>query len=169
MSKTLASDMARNSLNVFLERAQQQRELSSEEGRDLLDSCGIAEAVLDRLWQLTHGFIDRGMEGKRLLILLKELLEVLEVGSDAFATAKEKIALATMDKESQTHGFRLLDQAATRTRKMFDEASELVRRLEKPMKGFDASIISEGRGNENAEGFIGLEDFAAKLASSKDA
>src|SRR6267378_2086244 len=79
MSQTLASDMIRKSLDVFLETVERSHDFPADEVRELLDSCEIPALVLEGLWELTQGFLDRGMEGKRLAFLLKEFVDVFKL------------------------------------------------------------------------------------------
>jgi hypothetical protein len=163
MATTLASDMVRKSLDPFLARAEQRDDFSPEVARDFLASCVIPVVVLERFAQLTHSVLDRGIESKHLAFLLKEFLDVLEIGIKAFGAARGKVAATELPAEERAEGVLMLEQAGRRAEEMRDEFSALLARLT-PWE-VDSSALPEERGEKQAEGYVSLDDLTARLLS----
>lgn len=165
MAQTLASDMVRKSLDIFLESAQRPHDLSPDEMRELLASCEIPALVLEGLWQLTQRFLDRGTEGTHLAFLLKECVDVFDLGIKAFDTARARVKAADLTPEERTAGVSLLTQAGQRAVARRDELSALLQRLETPPRDVMASSLPGDRGKREAGGYVGLDDLTARLLS----
>jgi hypothetical protein len=167
MPQTLASDMARKSLDVLLDRVERQREFSAEEAREVLSGCLEQVAVLDRLWEQTQRSLDRGIEGKHLRFLLQELVDDLDRGTKAFRAASEKIKATNLPSPEKTEGVSMLESAVRRTVDRRGAASVLLGRLEAPPRPFDPGTLPPGREDPAAAGYIGLDDLTARLLSPK--
>jgi hypothetical protein len=163
MMITLASDMVRKSLDPFVAKAEQRDDFSPDEAREFLASCVIPVVVLERLWQLTHGFLGRGIESKYLAFLLKEFLDVLEIGIKAFGAARGKVAATQLPAEERAEGVLMLEQAGRRAEEMRDEVSALLARLT-PWE-VDPSVLPGERGKKEAKGYTSLDDLTARLLS----
>lgn len=163
MPTALASDMARKSLEPFLAKAEQRDDFSFDEAREFLASCVIPIVVLERLGQLTHGFLDRGIESNYLAFLLKEFLDVLELGIKAFGTARGKAAAAPLPPEERAEGVLMLERAGRRAEEMYGEFSALLGRLT-PWEA-DPSSLPEERGEKNATGYMSLDELTTRLLS----
>lgn len=158
---SLASDMVRKSLDTFLAKAEQADALSPDDARELLASCAIPIVVLEKLGQLTLAFLDRGIEARYLAFLLKEFLDVLELGTKAFAAARSKVAIADLPTEERAEGVLMLEQAVRRAEEMRGESAGLLSRLT-PWHVDPASLPGE-RGDKDAKGYISLDDLTALL------
>jgi hypothetical protein len=168
MSQTLVSDMARKSLDPFLERAERRGEVSPEEARELLASCEIPAFVLERLWHLAQSYLDRGMERKQLAFLLKEYVEIHELGIKAFDAARDKVKVAGLAPEEKAEGLSMLERAGQEAAARRDELSSLLRRLETLRREVAQESLPKGRGDQKAEGYVSLDDVTARLLSGGD-
>jgi hypothetical protein len=169
MAPTLPSDMARKSVATLLERVEQQDAFSPDEGRDLLASCEMGFLVLERVWVLAQGFLDRGMESWKLTLLLKEFVDVLEVGVKAFDVARERVKSSGLTSQDKAEGLSALGRAERRAAEMREELSSLVNWLETPFPEIDPQSLPERVGEREAEGYITLDDLTNRLLSAKDA
>jgi hypothetical protein len=169
MSPTLPLDMARKSVATLLERVEQQDAFSPDEARDLLASCEMGILVLERLWVLAQGFLDRGMESRKLTFLLKEFVDVLELGVKAFDVARERVRSAGLTSQEKVEGLSALERAGRRAVDMREEWSALVSWLETPPPEIDPQSLPEGVGEPEAEGYITLDELTNRLLSGRDA
>jgi hypothetical protein len=164
MAQTLTSEMAQKSLGALLDRVERQREFSPDEARELLASCEIGSLVLERLWQLAQELLDRGIEGRKLTFMLKELADVVELGRRAFDGARARVATADLTPEEKSAGESMLKQVDLRTAEMRDELTALVRWLETPPAEVDPSSLPGGRADRDAQGYVNLEDLTSRLS-----
>src|SRR5262245_26986726 len=111
MTQTLASDMVRRSLDAILERVERPGRLSGDAARELLDTCVIPPMLVAILWDLINRSLNRGIEGKKLVALLRELQDVLDLGLRAYATTREKVVIADLSTEEQAQAVLLFDRA----------------------------------------------------------
>jgi hypothetical protein len=169
MAPTLPSDMARKSVAVLLERVERQGAFSPDEGRELIAGCEIVFIVLEKQWVLIQGLLDRGTEGSKLTVRLKELVNVLELGAKAFGVARDQVTAADLASQEKADGLDALERAARRVADMRSEASALLSWLETPFREIDPMSLPEGIGEREAEGYITLDDLTARLLSGKDA
>lgn len=169
MPSTLSSDMARKSVAVLLERVERQDAFSPDEARELLDSCEMGLLVIERLGLLAQGFLDRGMEGKKLTFLLKELVDVLELGVKAFDVARQRVLAAGFAPQEAAEGLSAIGRAGRRAAEMRDEWSALVKWLETTPPEVDPAALPQGGGEREAEGYINLDDLTARLLSGGNA
>jgi hypothetical protein len=124
--------------------------------------------VLERLWQLTRQFLDQGMESKKLRFLLKEVVDVIEVGIEVFDAAHSRVKLADIASQEKTDAVSMLEGASRRAAEMRDESSGLLNWLEAPPSKGTPSSLPEGRGEREAAGYIGHDDLTARLLSGGD-
>jgi hypothetical protein len=169
MPQALAPDMARKSLDTLLQRVEQQRHFSADEARELLASCELAALILERLWRLVQGFLDRGMERTKLLFFLKELVDVLALGQKAFDVAQARAKAADLTPQEGLEGLSLLERAGRRAAQMHDDLLSLVRWLETPPSDVDRSSLPAGREDPDAGKYVSLDDLTARLQSGRDA
>jgi hypothetical protein len=163
MSQTLASDMVRKGLSVLLERVERQQDFPPRDVADLLTSCDMTAVFLDRLWQLAQGCLDRGLEGKQLSSLLKELVETLELGIKALILARERMQTAKPPADVSMLE-RSLQLAAHRR----DELVALVSRLETSSRAVALASLPTGRGERESDGYVSLESLQDRLLSGGD-
>src|SRR5437763_15186958 len=104
MPQTLASDIARNSFTVALERLERQHDFSADEGRELLAGCEMGVLILERVWHLAQGFLDRGMERVKLTFLIKALMDVVELAAKAFDAARARVTRADLVPQEKEDG-----------------------------------------------------------------
>jgi hypothetical protein len=161
--------MARKSFSVLLDNVEGQRVLSPDEGRELLAGCETGALLLEGLWQLAQGALDRGMEARRLTFLLKEFLDVIAVGRKVFGAASQRVRQADLAPEGRAEGESLLGRLDRRAAEMHDRLSALVRWLETPPAPINAAALPAGRGEQRAEGYLGHEEMTARLLSSDGA
>lgn len=167
MPQTLASDMARKSLDVLLDRVERPHEFSAEEARELLAGCVVQVAVLDRLWEQTQRCLDRGIEGKHLRFLLQELADDLDRGIKAFSAASEKVKATNLPSPEKMEGVSLLESAVRRAVDMRGASVDLLGRLEAPPRRFDPHTLPQDTGDPALAGYVGLDDLTARLLSPK--
>jgi hypothetical protein len=165
MTQTLASDMVQRGLTVLLERTRQQREFSADEARQLIDSCEIGFILVERIWNLAQGFLDRGMEGRKLAFLLKESLDIFALSVEAFEAARSKVEASGLAEEEKNAGSAGLEKWSRRAEKMRDELSSLLRWLETLPPAVNPSSLPGGRENREAAGYVDLDDLTARLLS----
>ena len=163
MSPPLASDMVRKGLAAFVERVEREPRLSPEEVRELLFSCTIPIALLEKLWELAQRLLDLGMEGRQLTFFLKEIVDVFDLGHKAFESAVERVKTVDLTSEERANGVSMLEQADRRCLQMRDELSALLRRLQAPPRPVDPASLSGARGDRKAEGYINLDDLVTRL------
>jgi hypothetical protein len=164
MAQALTSDMVQKSLGALLDRVERQHDFAPDEAQELLASCEIGSLVLERLWQLVQGMLDRGIEGSKLTFLLKELVDVVELGRKAFERARARVTAANLPPDEKAEGESMLKQVEVRTAEMRGELSALLRWLETPPKAVDPSSLPGGRGNKDTPGYVNLDDLTARLS-----
>jgi hypothetical protein len=169
MQQTIASDMARKSFGALLEGVERHGNFSPDEAQELLVSCEIGSMVLERLWRLGRECLDRGMESKKLTFLVKEFLDVIELGVKTFDTALEKVKVANFTPEERADGLSLLEVQGRRAAKMHEELSALLRWLETPAKPLGPLNLPADRGDREATGYVDLDDLTARLLSRGNA
>jgi hypothetical protein len=169
MPQTIASDMARKSFGALLERVERQGSFSPEEAQELLASCEIGSMVLERLWRLAQGCLDRGMESKKLTFLVKEFMDVIELAIKTFGTARERAKVAGLTPDERAEGLSSLELQGQRAAEMHNELSALLRWLQKPAKTLGPLTLPADRGDREAEGYVDLNDLTARLLSHGDA
>jgi len=157
--------MARKSLGAVLERVEQPQDFSFDEGWQLLAGCEIGFVVLEKLWDLSQGFLNRGMEGRKLTFLLKEFVDVLDLGSKVFKAARTRLPGAKLPPEEEAEAVFRLEGLGRRVAERRDELSALVSWLETPLSEVAPSLLPVGRENRDAEGFVSLDDLTARLLS----
>jgi hypothetical protein len=167
MAQTLASDMVQKSLAVFSDRVQRQQLFSAAEARELLAGCPILFLSLEKLWELAQGFLDRGMESKRMIFLLKECADLLDWGIQALSKATERVEASELSADEKTEGEALLERARLQALEWRNELSKLVHRLETPPRPVDPAMLPGGRGDREAKGYVGLDEMTAHLISPK--
>jgi hypothetical protein len=167
MALTLPSDMARKSVAVLLERVEQQDAFSPDEARELLASCEMGFLVLERLWVLSQGFLDRGMESRKLTFLLKEFVDILELGVKAFEVARDRVKSAGLTSQEKAEGLNALDRAGRRAVEMREEWSSMVSWLEAPRPQIDPESLPRDGGEQDAKGYITLDELTDRLLSVK--
>jgi hypothetical protein len=167
MPQTLASDMARKSLDVLLDRVERQHAFSAQEARELLNGCVIQVTVLDRLWEQIQRSLDRGIEGKQLRYLVEELVDALDRGTKAFRASSEKVKAADLPSPENAEGMSMLESAVQRAVDRRGALSGLLGRLETPPREFDPRALPPGRENPAATGYIGLDELTGRLLSPK--
>jgi hypothetical protein len=160
MASTLTSDMVRGSLRPFIERAEQPNGLSPDEARELLANHRIPVLLLETLWERTRRAIDRGVERRQALEVLRDLLDVLEQCIQAFENVRAKARAARLAPDELT----VLEAAVRGLGEMRDDFSGLVRRLD-ALPPVDPSSLPAASGEEKVAGYIGLDDLAARLRS----
>ena len=168
MAPTLPSEMARKSVAVLLEWVERQETFSPDEAQELLASCEIGSLVMERLWVLSQGFLDRGMEGKKLTFLLKEFVDVLELGGKAFDVARERVKAADLTAQERAEGINALDRAGRRAAEMREEWSSMISWLEAPRPMIDIEALPKNAGGPGAEGYITLDELTERLLAMDD-
>ncbi len=165
MTQTLASDMARKSLTVFLERAEGQSVFSAEEAKEFLSGCEITNVILEKNWLLIQALIDRGVEGRKFAFLAKEGVDVLELAIKGLDVARAKISAADLATEEKTAGISTLEAAGRRAVAMRDELLKLLRWVETPPRPIDIASLPTGRDDPNVPGYIDMDEFLAEFVS----
>lgn len=169
MPQTIASDMVRKSFGALLERVERQGDFSPDEAQELLAGCEIGSLVLEQLWRLAQGCLDRGMESRKLTFLLKEFLDVIELAIKTFDAARAKVKVADFTSKERAEGLSMLELQGRRAAEMRDGLSALLRWLETPPKTLAPSVLPVGRGDREAEGYVDLDDLTTRLLPSGDA
>jgi len=169
MPQILTSEMARKSFGALLEGVERQEDFSPDEAHELLASCEMGSLVLERLWHLAQGFLDRGMEARKLTFLVKELVDVIELGIKALDTARERVKAAAIAQEKRAEAIAMLELQGRRATEIRDELLALVRWLETPRPAVTPSSLPVDAGDRDAQGYVDLKDLTARLLSVEDA
>jgi hypothetical protein len=168
MSRTIASDVVRKGLDVFLENVSQQTEPTPDEARDLVLSCAIPAVLLEQLWELLQRFLDRGMEGRQFTFLVKEYLDVSDLGIKALDAAAERIKSADLPEDEKAAGLAQVETARRRSVQWHDELAALVRRLVAPRRAIEPASLPPSGGPGEAQGYLSLDELTDRLLSRKD-
>ena len=166
MPQTLGSDMARTSFHALLEKVERTQPFSADEARNLIADCELGNLIAERLWQLFQGFLDAGMESRKLSFLLKELMDILELGLKTFRAATERVRVTDLPDSEKTDALLLLMRFSRQTAERQDELASLLNWIEAPPKDVDPASLRRERSEEKAEGYIGLSELTSHLLSS---
>ncbi len=167
MPQTLGSDIAQSSLNALLDFIGQDQSVSTDGVRRLIADCEIADLVLDRLCESFQSFLDRGMEGRKALFLLQELLDVLALGVRTFNAASERARAADLPAPEKADAMVLLGKMSRLATARHDELSSLLRWLETPRPQVDPSSLRGGRGEQQADHYVDLNELTGRLLSDE--
>ncbi len=163
----IASNMVRQGLNAFIEEVERQDDLTPDEARQLLSSVELPILFLDRLWALANGFLDQGMEESNLKFLIKEFGDVTELGIKAFTIAREKVMCVRLTEEEKQAGLSMLASAIQRCEQMRAALSDHLDWLETAFKEVDLASLAPAQGEQNARGFVGMDDVLKGLLSGQ--
>ena len=161
MPSSLTADMAREGLRPLLERTKQPQGLTRTEAKEVLDNALFSVLILEGLWNYAKGLVARGVERGTLLAAVTDLADLIgrclaafdRVMSESKALGMGMDEVATLDKAIQAAG------------RMRDVVARQLRRLGGTLPAIDPASITAVGGDAKVEGFIGLDEFAARLRS----
>ena len=159
MPQTLASDIAQKSLDVLIERAGQPRNGSADDTQEILDNCEIPYLLIERLWRSVQESLDRGVEERKFLGLLKDCLAVIERATRTMETVRERVKSASLSPLDKAKGLSLLDRLDQSAVKKRDELTKLLRWIERPRPEIDLSKLPVTKVGREAEGFIDHDEL----------
>jgi len=160
--------MIRKSLDVFVNEVEGQQDFTREGTAEWLAGCDLCVHIMEGLWKLAQGLLERGMESKKLMVLLKEIVGVFEFGIKAFGIAGEKMKAANLTPEECTEAIARLELAARLAAERHAELSALLQWLETPPKEVALSELPASSGSQQAQGYVSLDVLTTRLLAGID-
>jgi hypothetical protein len=105
------------------------------------------------------------MEHQALTFLLKEFADVLALGIGTFDAARDKVKIASCTPQEKANGVSVLERLSQQTAEKRDKLLGLARWLDTSQPDVAATSLSMTREGQNAEGYVGLDEFTTRLLS----
>jgi hypothetical protein len=124
-----------------------------------LDNAALPLFVLEGFWEHAKELMARGVERGTLLAILADLADLIEHCTAAFdRVLAEARALGLSPDEVAS-----LDRTTQAVRRMRGVVAGRLRWLEAPLPPVDPASVPAVAGGAKVEGFVGLDEFAARL------
>jgi hypothetical protein len=158
MASTLF-EMAHNFLRPLIDRLEEdEQDLALDEVRELLFGCGVTAAVLDKLVEMLHNLLDRGIESRKASFLQKELADIVELAlGEVYPRVRAITESSALPEAERLSNLGTLDDFSARAQVIRKELEELESWLERPAPVVDLAKII---GNEISEDYKGYVDTA---------
>jgi hypothetical protein len=161
MPSSLTADMAREGLRPLLERTKQPHGLTRLEAKEVLDNALFSVLILEGLWNYAKELVARGVERGTLLAAITDLEDLIGRCLAAFERVMSESKALGMGMDEVA----ALDQAIHAAERMQDVVTHQLRWLGDPLPAIDPASIPAVAGDAKVEGFIDLDEFAARLRS----
>ena len=165
MPGLLVSDMTREGLRPFFERADQTRTLGRAEVAEFLDGTDIVTSIIVGYWQHAKSLMNRGVEHSTLVAAVKDVAEWI----DHTIRAYQKVRSDAQGFNVAAGDLAALDKIVQTLQRMKTATVTQLHWLETPLPIIDTAALPAGKAEPNAKGFIGLDEFAARLRSRNPA
>ena len=165
--QTVVSTAKRES-EALKEELEQDANPSPDSVREQLFKCEFIDFIFSRQWQRVDGFMNRGIEGKKLIFFIKEFRDALDLGIQAFDKVSNRIGEVRITDEEKKEAVLNLERWATRSRKMAEELSKLLLTLETPATEVDTASLRAGGTEKQAKGFVSSREFFSRLPSGEE-
>jgi hypothetical protein len=164
MPNVLAADMVRESLRPFIAPTERPQGFSPDEAREFLENAEIPWTILEHLARRAKSLIDRGVERGELVVVVRDLLEVVEQCAKAFDDVQVKTRATSPGPEGQAR-VATLEGAISAATEIHQWLTGLLQWLETlPPPATQPSLPSAG-GARGAAGYIGMDELKARLRS----
>lgn len=169
MAPTLISHIVRSAL-LPLRNAlgQTKHHYSPEEVQELFDACAMAAILIDKLWGANGKLLDHGLEGSKLVCLLKEAKDTVEEALSAFAKVLEIATKETPSFEGKREGCAVLERAIQRTATVRSNLDSLLNWLSTPSPQVDPAALVRGEDSLTSEGYTNLDSLLDRLQAGGD-
>ena len=165
--QTVVSTAKRES-KALKEELEQDANPSPDSVREQLFKCEFIDFIFNRQWQRVDGFMNRGIEGKKLIFFIKEFRDALSLGIQAFDKVSKRIGEVRITEEEKKEAILNLEQWATRSRKMVDQLSKLLLTLETSPPEVDIASLRAAGTEKQVKGFISSREFFSRLHSAEE-
>jgi hypothetical protein len=141
MAQALELDIVRKGFGPILDKLEEEHEFTLQELEDLLSGCEMGSLFLETLWHLNNS---------KLRFMLGEFSDVVDLGTQAFGAARDRVQGADMDPSERAAVISKLTTMESGAREMHRKLSAIQRWLEIPPPEVAESRLPSGRGKREA-------------------
>lgn len=166
-SGDVTAEYARAGIQVIIDRATPAA-FSRDDLQPLLLAAEFAVMVLRRMVSVVEKLLDRGIEQRRLVFIVKEFLDVYNLATEAFRGVEKCVESARlMDGDEHQIAFDTLVAQQQDVLKQRERLVSLLTWLERPLAPIDESRLRVSTREKDAPGYASFDALIERERSGK--